>query len=138
LLSQLYIASLSLPLEEKYIYLLWDYEKMPDINNTRVKIGISNNPYERTRAIITGSGIEYAMPLFFLKLKSIDNTESVIHKLFANFRITGEWFVMNPFNAIDEIIKIEDRFTDMIISDQIQDFVSAFWLEKLGIKLENL
>lgn len=126
----------------RYIYVLWDYQNMPLIDNTRIKIGISKNPEIRTRSIITQSGLEYCMPLVYIKLKNNDHTETDIHKYFKEYRSIGEWFNINPFEAIISIYDFSERFEGYYIPEQTNEMFKSIMvnnlLDILGIDLKTL
>ena len=87
-----------------YVYILWDYSKMPQIDDTKIKIGRSINPEIRCKNIITQSGMTYCKPYIYLKCKDKINSEKSIHKLLNQYRGVGEWFYISPFKAISLII----------------------------------
>lgn len=93
-------------LRDEFIYFLWDYSNMPMIKNTRIKIGRSINPLKRCSSIITQSGIEYCKPYIFFKIKDDINAELLIHKCLSKYRGVGEWFNIDPFEAIDILSEI--------------------------------
>lgn len=108
---------------EKYIYILWDYLNMPNINNTKIKIGISKNPIERVNNIITQSGNTYQKLYVYFRCKNDSNWENIIHKCLKKYRIIGEWFNLSPFeciNILNEIGLIESAFDMYYYNDRIR------------------
>ena len=64
---------------------------MADKINKKCKIGWSNNPHRRLKTLQCGS----AFPLELLfSIDGEKETEKYLHKLFAEYRLLGEWFYM--------------------------------------------
>lgn len=120
--------------KDEYIYILWDYTNMPDIDKTRIKIGFSTDPEMRSRGIITQAGLEYAM--LFVSYRIIDTNvkcERIIHNLLSQYRTVGEWFVLSPFEAVKMIESAP-------VSIHIERSKMSVELQTIacGIKLEEL
>jgi T5orf172 domain len=100
-----YLDSHKIKQRNKFVYILWDYTEMPNMDNTRIKIGRSYNPKIRCRNIITQSGLCNYKPYIYLKCNPNINSEKIIHKLLNKYRGVGEWFNLSPFKAMDIIIE---------------------------------
>lgn len=69
----------------KYVYLLYSESGL-------YKIGVSNDVEKRMSTLKTGSGYPI-MCLAYYKTKDKPTTvERILHKLFDEFRVQGEWF----------------------------------------------
>lgn len=103
---------------DQYLYVLWDYSNMPNIEKTRIKIGRSINPSARCQNIISQSGLKYCEPYIFFKIKHNINAELLIHRSFSKYRSIGEWFNISPFEAIEMMndIGLIDHCFDCFIS----------------------
>jgi len=84
---------------------------VPSDCGTLVKIGRSVRPDARVRSIQTQGGITgIHAPVISKPLRGYDQLESHLHRCFADFRITGEWFRLNLEDAARALRAIEERF----------------------------
>lgn len=66
-----------------------------------LKIGISNNPIKRARALSTGSGLVVNLLCYWQITNPARTTEAKLHKLFKEFKVSGEWFKSGSFKRED-------------------------------------
>lgn len=72
----------------KYVYLI------SDINNYTYKIGISNNPEKRIKALQTGN--ERVLKIVHKILCTYYNdVETALHNKFQFLKVNGEWFELS-------------------------------------------
>ncbi|MBD5589174.1 GIY-YIG nuclease family protein [Clostridium botulinum] len=82
----------------------------------RIKIGISNNPEERSKAFST-SGLKIDVKYYTDLCSNSSKIESNLHKVFADRKIKGEWFNITEKEAIKEIQKQTLENKDYILKD---------------------
>jgi len=71
-----------------------------------LKIGISNDPVKRAKALSTGSGLAINLLCYWQIANPARTTEAKLHRLFKQFKISGEWFKRGSFDKED----IESNF----------------------------
>jgi hypothetical protein len=81
-----------------YVYLI--------TSSNAVKIGVSNNPQKRLATLQTAN--HEPLRLFFEIRCSSDElaykVESCLHERYSTYRLNGEWFMIDPNIAVNEII----------------------------------
>lgn len=83
-----------------------------------LKIGISNDPLKRARALSTGSGLSVKLICYWQVSNRARTTEAYLHRVFKNFKISGEWFKPKSFDPI----RIESHFNFNFIR---KDFINT-------------
>ena len=69
----------------KYVYLLYSESGL-------YKIGVSNDVEKRMSTLRTGSGYQLSCLAYYKTKDKPTTVERTLHKLFAEFRVLGEWF----------------------------------------------
>lgn len=69
----------------KYVYLLYSEAGL-------YKIGVSNDVEKRMSTLRTGSGYQLTCLAYYKTKDKPTTIERALHKLFAEFRVLGEWF----------------------------------------------
>ena len=83
---------------QSYVYLAW-------ADTGHYKIGISNKPYKRIRHFKTKMPVD-VLPVHFIATSQPRILETQLHRMYANQRVNGEWFVLEP-EQVDFICSIE-------------------------------
>lgn len=65
-----------------------------------LKIGISIDPLKRARSLSTGSGLSVKLICYWKIANPARTTEAYLHRVFQEFRISGEWFKPNSFDPL--------------------------------------
>ena len=79
---------------KKYVYLI------SDLNSYTYKIGISNNPEKRLKALQTGNDNSLKI-LFKVLCENYNQVETALHNKYNFLRINGEWFELNNEDVIN-------------------------------------
>lgn len=69
----------------KYVYLIYSESGL-------YKIGVSNDVEKRLSSLRTGSGYSLSCIAYYKTKDKPTTVERALHKLFAEFRVNGEWF----------------------------------------------
>lgn len=88
--------------KDKYLYVL-------EFENNTVKIGITNEPQRRMKAISSASGMNITRHYFTKKIKNVIRLETELHKHFKKNRLNGEFFSISYEEAVAEVIKRTDH-----------------------------
>jgi len=106
------------------------YSYLMECTRTGVcKIGKSNNPLKRLETIKTGNP--------FVKLIGVSEIkEQELHKTYAEFRFSGEWFDF-PENIKKDVYLLFEPFTESIKNKNKNKFVSEELLKKIKTLDEN-
>ena len=91
---------------KKYVYLI------SDLNSYTYKIGISNNPEKRLKALQTGNDKSLKI-LSKVLCKNYNNVETALHNKYNFLRISGEWFELSDKDVLNfeqECKKIDENF----------------------------
>jgi hypothetical protein len=81
----------------QYVYVI------NNLDNGKIKIGMSINPKSRVRGIITGQSIEKYDYKIFEPVRDALAVEKKAHKFLDKYRSIGEWFIMNYEQALDAV-----------------------------------
>lgn len=74
------------------------------------KIGISTNPRARLSAIISSSGMNAELLAFYKTQLPARDIEKKLHKLFAIYRVRGEWFDFPDTYSLEKFETLCERF----------------------------
>lgn len=93
----------------KFIYVICEGK-----DATSVKIGFSADPDKRVRQLQTG----HASPLVVFYREEVEAAkvrplEKIVHRLLSHRRQKGEWFSLDPANAVLEIKHAVMRYGDI-------------------------
>lgn len=78
----------------------------------RTKIGFSNDPTTRARAVAAGIGLDINEIYVSAPHKKARETERMLHLYFSDFRMRGEWFSISSKDICDFCTEIDYCFSD--------------------------
>ena len=106
-------------------------------DGSKVKIGKSKSPKQRTSNIIRMAGIKNPKVFISKECSAASNKERLCHKYYSRLNVCGEWFSV-PFNdAVDSVSMVvgsedlsvkknEDKAESQLCSDRIVESIKAF------------
>ena len=74
------------------------------------KIGVAEHPHKRLKGVQTGSHTEVEL-IFSMPTHRALNVEALIHAIFSDNRVNGEWF---KFNSI-ELIMVKEEIKKRVV-----------------------
>lgn len=84
-------------------------------NESRYKIGFSNNPKSRLKQLQTGGASVYDL-VYEIECKNATKVEKTLHRYFSYCRKNGEWFELKyeDVKSFPETVKKIERNLDII------------------------
>jgi hypothetical protein len=105
-----------------------------------VKIGVSSNPLNRITLLAKQNGFELKHEYNTGKIKNFSNIEKAVHNHFKDKRAFGEWFYIEPIEAINYIKSLSNLFESdpnySLISDETFQIKVAMYVDDIYKKIE--